>query len=73
MMQPYLRPRQRNPNEDRRPPTGRLKTPEWEKWFTRRELERLLRRHCRQVSSRPISYWEDMKPEGLFLAWLAVK
>jgi ubiquinone/menaquinone biosynthesis C-methylase UbiE len=52
---------------------GKLQTPEWEKWFTRRELERLLRRHCREVSSRPISYWEDVKPDGLFLAWLAVK
>lgn len=52
---------------------GKLKTPEWEKWFTRRELERLLRRRCRDVSSRPISYWEDVKPDGLFLAWLAVK
>ncbi|MEI9971493.1 MAG: class I SAM-dependent methyltransferase [Ignavibacteriota bacterium] len=52
---------------------GKLETPEWEKWFTRRELERLLRRHCRQVSSRPISYWEDVAPDGLFLAWLAVK
>jgi len=52
---------------------GRLKTPEWERWFTRRELERLLRRHCRTVESRPISYWEDVQPDGLFLAWLAVK
>ena len=52
---------------------GRLETPEWERWFTRRELERLLRRHCREVSSVPISYWEDIKPDGLFLAWLAVK
>jgi len=52
---------------------GRLETPEWERWFTRRELERLLRRDCRQVYSRPISYWEDVKPDGLFLAWLAVK
>lgn len=50
---------------------GRLKTPEWEKWFSRREVERLLERHCRAVSSRPISYWEDVKPDGLFLAWLA--
>jgi ubiquinone/menaquinone biosynthesis C-methylase UbiE len=50
---------------------GRLKTPEWERWFTRRELERLLRRHCRRVSSRYISYWEDVRPDGLFLAWLA--
>ena len=52
---------------------GRLETPEWEKWFTRKELERLLGRHCRQVSSRFISYWEDVEPDGLFLAWLAEK
>jgi len=50
---------------------GRLETPEWERWFTRKELERMLGRHCRKVSSRPISYWEDVKPDGLFLAWLA--
>jgi malonyl-CoA O-methyltransferase len=52
---------------------GRLATPEWEKWFTRAQLEKLLRRHCREVSSRFISYWEDVPPDGLFLAWLAVK
>jgi ubiquinone/menaquinone biosynthesis C-methylase UbiE len=52
---------------------GRLETPEWEKWFTRAELEGLLKRRCRSVSSRPISYWEDVEPDGLFLAWLAVK
>ena len=52
---------------------GRLETPEWERWFTRRELEGLLKRHCRQVESRDISYWEDVPPDGLFLAWLAVK
>jgi len=52
---------------------GRLKTPEWEQWFGRKELENLLSRHCREVSSRPISYWEDVEPDGLFLAWLAVK
>ncbi|MGA2879617.1 MAG: methyltransferase domain-containing protein [Bryobacteraceae bacterium] len=50
---------------------GRLKTPEWEKWFGRKELERLLARYCSKVSSRPISYWEDVAPDGLFLAWLA--
>jgi ubiquinone/menaquinone biosynthesis C-methylase UbiE len=50
---------------------GRLKTPEWEKWFGRKELEQMLARHCAQVSSRPISYWEDVAPDGLFLAWLA--
>jgi len=52
---------------------GRLQTPAWEKWFGRREMERLLARHCRSVSSRPISYWEDVAPDGLFLAWLAEK
>ena len=52
---------------------GRLKTPEWERWFGRKELEGLLRRHCREVSSRFISYWEDVDPDGLFLAWLARK
>ena len=52
---------------------GKLKTPEWEKWFGRRELERLLERDCREVSSRFISYWEDVEPDGMFLAWLAVK
>ena len=52
---------------------GRLETPEWEKWFTRSQLERLLRRHCREVSSQYISYWEDVEPDGLFLAWLARK
>jgi len=52
---------------------GRLNTPEWEQWFTRKELERLLRRDCREVSSRLISYWEDVEPDGLFLAWLAVR
>jgi ubiquinone/menaquinone biosynthesis C-methylase UbiE len=52
---------------------GKLETPEWERWFTRKELERPLKRHCRQVSSRFISYWEDVKPDGLFIAWLAVR
>lgn len=48
---------------------GRLNTPEWERWFGRQELERLLERHCRRVWSKPISYWEDVAPDGLFLAW----
>ena len=52
---------------------GRLETPEWEKWFERKEIERLLAKHCREVCSQPISYWEDVAPDGLFLAWMAVK
>lgn len=52
---------------------GRLETPEWERWFGRKQLERLLGRHCRRVSSQPISYWEDVAPDGLFLAWFAEK
>lgn len=52
---------------------GRLATPPWEKWLDRREMERLLARRCRQVSSEFISYWEDVAPDGLFLAWKAVR
>jgi ubiquinone/menaquinone biosynthesis C-methylase UbiE len=52
---------------------GRLETPEWERWFGQQELERLLARHCRRVWSRPISYWEDVPPDGLFLAWFGVR
>lgn len=52
---------------------GRLETPPWERWFDRLEMERLLRRHCREVSSRLISYWEDVPPDGLFIAWMARK
>ncbi len=52
---------------------GRLETPAWEQWFGRKELERLLGRHCRSVRSQPISYWEDVEPDGLFLAWVAYK
>ena len=50
---------------------GRLKTPEWERWFSRKELEALLARSCRQVRSQPISYWADVEPDGMFLAWIA--
>lgn len=50
---------------------GRLETPSWERWFTAAELEKLLRRHCREVRCRPISYWADVEPDGLFLAWTA--
>jgi len=50
---------------------GRLETPEWERWFGQRELEGMLKKHCRKVESRPISYWEDVDPDGLFLVWIA--
>jgi ubiquinone/menaquinone biosynthesis C-methylase UbiE len=52
---------------------GKLETPAWETWFKRGELERLLRRHCRQVESDFVSYWEDVPPDGLFIAWKAVR
>ena len=52
---------------------GKLKTPEWERWFDRKELERLLGRSCREVRSQFISYWEDVEPDGMFIAWLATK
>ena len=50
---------------------GRLETPAWERWFSRAELEKMLRKHCSHVSSQMISYWEDVPPDGLFIAWLA--
>jgi ubiquinone/menaquinone biosynthesis C-methylase UbiE len=52
---------------------GRFKTPAWERWFQRKELEKLLARHCRSVESEFISYWEDVDPDGLFVIWLARK
>ncbi len=52
---------------------GKLKTPAWEKWFTREELVKLLERNCHWVSSEYLSYWEDVPPDGLFLVWLAHK
>ena len=52
---------------------GKLKTPDWERWFQRDELERLLARDCRKVSSEYLSYWEDVAPDGLFLVWFAYK
>ncbi|MDP9169989.1 MAG: class I SAM-dependent methyltransferase [Acidobacteriota bacterium] len=52
---------------------GRFKTPDWERWFQRGELEKLLRRDCSIVSSEFLSYWEDVPPDGLFLVWYAQK
>ncbi len=52
---------------------GRLETPPWEKWFRRGELERLLRHRCREVRSEYLSYWEDVRPDGLFVVWFAHK
>jgi SAM-dependent methyltransferase len=52
---------------------GRLETPAWERWFGAAELRGLLKRHCQQVDVKPISYWEDVAPDGLFLAWTATK
>lgn len=52
---------------------GRFKTPAWEKWFTRGELEKLLGEKCHFVRSEYISYWEDVAPDGLFLVWFSQK
>jgi len=52
---------------------GRMKTPAWEKWFNRRELEKLLGEKCHSVTSEYISYWHDVAPDGLFLVWFAQK
>ena len=52
---------------------GRFKTPAWERWFHRGELEKILGEKCCTVTSRYISYWEDVAPDGLFIAWFAQK
>lgn len=52
---------------------GRFQTPAWEKWFNRGEIERALQKHCREVRSDFLSYWEDVKPDGLFIVWYATK
>jgi ubiquinone/menaquinone biosynthesis C-methylase UbiE len=52
---------------------GRFKTPAWEKWFTRGQLETLLKRYCGTVTSEFLSYWDDVAPDGLFLVWFAQK
>ncbi len=53
---------------------GRLETPEWEQWFTRARTGAPPRAAIAATSrSRFISYWEDVEPDGLFLAWLAEK
>jgi ubiquinone/menaquinone biosynthesis C-methylase UbiE len=52
---------------------GKLKTSDWERWFTQGELESLLARNCRKVHSEYLSYWEDVAADGLFLAWFASK
>ncbi|WP_051669528.1 class I SAM-dependent methyltransferase [Bryobacter aggregatus] len=52
---------------------GRFDTPHWERWFRPAELEQLLRRHCKEASSEFISYWEDVPPDGLFVAWKAIR
>ena len=52
---------------------GKLKTAPWERWFTRKELENLLARNCNKVHSEYLSYWDDVAPDGLFLAWFGYK
>jgi malonyl-CoA O-methyltransferase len=52
---------------------GELKTSAWERWFTQDELKNLLGRNCRDVRSQYLSYWDDVEPDGLFIAWFAVK
>lgn len=52
---------------------GRLSTPKWERWFGRKELEKLLRRECHWVHSDLLSYWADVEPDGLFIIWYARK
>lgn len=50
-----------------------LRTKPWEQWFHKNQLTDMLLRHCVECSCRPIQHWENQEPNGLFLAWEAVK
>lgn len=52
---------------------GRLDTPKWERWFGRKEVEKFLARYCHSVRSEYLSYWADVRPDGLFIIWYARK
>lgn len=52
---------------------GRLETPSWEQWFHKDDMDARLKMRCRVVSSRYVSYWDDVDPDGLFLGWFATK
>ena len=52
---------------------GSLATPHWEKWFGQKEVESMFRKYCSNVSSEIIPYTEGQKPDGLFIAWKAIR
>ena len=52
---------------------GRLETSSWEQWFHKDDMDARLKKRCRTVLSRYVSYWDDVEPDGLFLGWFATK
>jgi ubiquinone/menaquinone biosynthesis C-methylase UbiE len=52
---------------------GQLETPSWERWFDQKEIANMLGQHCTNVASQPITYWDEVPTDGLFLLWLAEK
>ena len=50
---------------------GRVAVPRWERWFGRRELERMLEAFCTTVSSQFLAHSEP--DDLLFIGWVARK
>lgn len=53
--------------------SGRLQISQWEKWFSRKEIEDLLQKYDVQAESKLIAYGQHEQPDGLFIAWQGVK
>ncbi len=52
---------------------GALDMPNWEKWFDREELRRLMQGHGLAARADLIGYDHVMSPDGLFVCWSGTK
>ncbi len=52
---------------------GRLEIEPWERWFSDREVIKLLKKHKVQARGKLIGYENQQQPDGLFIAWEGVK
>ncbi len=52
---------------------GALKLKSWEKWFSRKEIVKLLEKYGVTANGKFITYNKLMRPDGLFVAWEGVK
>lgn len=52
---------------------GRLRLSPWEQWFQAGKVTEILRKLGAQCESKFISYADKKSPDGLFIAWEAVR